>query len=399
MIRYTEALELILRSARLAAVETRVPAAAAGCTTGEAVSSVLDVPAFANAALDGYALSSADTAAGATRRFVVNGSVAAGSAAPADTPAGTAWEIMTGAPLPGGCDAVVPIEKSQVDADRRQVAVAGLVSSGANRREAGEDFRRGEPIVPAGRQLDATALMAIAASGVTTVAVRRTPRVAVIVTGDEVSGAGGASSIRDTNGPYLEAAIHAAGLQLTRSTRVGDDAAQLADSLRAAAADSDLVITTGGVSAGARDFLPAALAAAGADILFHKVAIRPGKPLAFATLPQGTAVFALPGNPVAVAVGWRFFVVPWLRAVLGQPPEQWPRARLDTAVRCRAGIRFFAKAQLRWDSDAVLRVSVLPGQESFKLRPLVAANCWAIVDEDAAADDIVPVAPLLPWQP
>ena len=396
MISYEAALEII-RGAAVSAAPHRVPAAdALGSTAAEIVLSQADVPAFANAALDGYALRSAEGAAAAVTLRVA-GRVAAGAPPPHTTPPGSAWEIMTGAPMPLDCDAVVAHEAVRLHTDPARVEFAGPVTPGANRRLPGEDVRVGDTLLKPGQPIDPAALMGLAAAACPTVLVHRPPRVSVIITGDEL--ADGASAINDANGPFLAACLRSAGVSLVAFAQRNDDPTALAACLKHAAADADLILTTGGVSAGARDFVPAALTAAGATMLFHKVAIRPGKPLACARFPQGPVVFGLPGNPVAVAVGWRFFVVPFLRAWLGQPPEAWLPARVDTAVRRRPGLTFFAKARARVDASAVLRVEVLPGQESFKIRPLMDANCWAVVPADAAsvqADDTVSVAPLSP---
>ena len=119
------------------------------------------------------------------------------------------------------------------------------------------------------------------------------------------------------------------------------------------------------------------------DILFHRVAIRPGKPALFARLPNGTWFFGLPGNPIAVAVGLRFFVAPALRILQGLPPEEFQTARLKEPVHKKAGLTFFAKARAHTTAEGGLEVEVLPGQESFKIRPLMEANCWAIVPAEA----------------
>jgi molybdopterin molybdotransferase len=134
-------------------------------------------------------------------------------------------------------------------------------------------------------------------------------------------------------------------------------------------------------------------------ILFHRVAIRPGKPILFARLANGTLVFGLPGNPIAVAVGLRFFVIPALRQMQGLPEETYLTARLKEPVHKKQGLRFFAKAQAMSDETGQLQVEVLPGQESFKISPLMTANCWLIADEEAdelAAGSLVKIAPLYP---
>jgi molybdopterin molybdotransferase len=131
------------------------------------------------------------------------------------------------------------------------------------------------------------------------------------------------------------------------------------------------------------DFVPRALELMGADILFHRVAIRPGKPALFARLPDGTWFFGLPGNPIAVAVGLRFFVAPALRMLQSLPPEEYRTARLKDTVHKKSGLTFFAKARTSGTKDGGLEVDILPGQESFKIKPLMEANCWAVVPEDS----------------
>jgi molybdopterin molybdotransferase len=241
--------------------------------------------------------------------------------------------------------------------------------------------------------------MALAAAGVAVPQVVDVPRVAIITTGAELA-ASATACIHDANGPFLPSAVALAGGRALAPAPVGDDVTAIATAITAAASQAEVVITTGGVSTGALDLVPAALARLGATILFHRVAIRPGKPVLLARLPQaGPLVLGLPGNPVAVAVGWRFFGVPLLRRLLGQAPEEWLPARVSADLRRRPDLTFFAKAYAWVDQEALLRVAVLPGQESFKVRPLVRANCWAIAEADAAtlqAGAILPVLPAVP---
>jgi molybdopterin molybdotransferase len=145
--------------------------------------------------------------------------------------------------------------------------------------------------------------------------------------------------------------------------------------------------------------VPAALEQLGADVLFHRVAIRPGKPILFARLPNGTLVFGLPGNPIAVAVGLRFFVVPALRKMQGLPDEIYLTASVKDSVGKKRGLRFFAKASASSEDSGQLQVAALPGQESFKISPLMTANCWLIAEEDTeevSAGTLVKIAPLYP---
>jgi len=273
------------------------------------------------------------------------------------------------------------------------------VPAGANQRQAGEDFVAGQRLLASGEALDPARIMALAANGIATLPVRLPPGVALLTTGSELGAATRPGQIQDANGPYLQAMLAALGVPVTASETVADDPDQLAEALQRLALKADLVISTGGVSAGRLDGVPGALASLGATTLFHKVGIRPGKPLLFARHPAGSWLFGLPGNPVAVAVGFRFFVLPALRALAGQTPERHAQAVALTPVRARRGLHFFGKARSTIGEDGRLGVSLLAGQESFKISPLLAANCWMIVPgdgPDVAIGDRVSIATLLP---
>jgi molybdopterin molybdotransferase len=398
MLSYPAALDILTRACSPLPARRIGLADAPGAVAAEDVRAGGPLPAFANAAMDGYALASSDTARATPEtpaRLAVAGRVAAGQAAPGATPPGAAWLVMTGAPMPAGCDAVVPVERSRAAAG--SVEVDAPLAPGQNRRAAGEDYAAGDLVLAAGAPVTAEAVMALAATGHDAIGVRGPARVAVITTGDEL--AGGPAGVRDANGPYLAACLAALGARLVSREAIGDDPAALVEALGRAAPRVDLVLTTGGVSAGELDFVPGAVARLGAQTLFHKVAIRPGKPLLAARLQDGPLILGLPGNPIAAAVGLRFFAVPALRALTGLPPERFARARLAAPVRNRRGLSFFAKALATAGDDATLRVAVLQGQESFRIAPLAAANCWALVPEgteEVAAGSLLAVAPLLP---
>jgi molybdopterin molybdotransferase len=257
-----------------------------------------------------------------------------------------------------------------------------------NVRRTGEDFRVGHGVLEPGQSIGPATVMALAAIGTGRVRVRRKPRIAILCTGDELrthGSPGPPGTIADANGPYLASLLPEFGAVVASRAQAGDDPGELRSALLSAADSSDIVVTTGGVSAGSADLLPGALAALGAETLFHKVAIRPGKPVLFGRMPTGVPVLALPGNP--------------LRAALGQPRETYSVARCATAIRRRGDLVFFAKARCRLGAGTALQVELLPGQESFKISPLLSANCWAIVPPGSGsidADEAVDVAPLSP---
>lgn len=393
MISYEEALRLLLTRASVLPRRTVPLAGAAGSVTAVAVSARLLVPGFANAAMDGYALCAAATRSASPEtpvRLAIAGLIAAGDAPPrqAQDQDQQVWEILTGAPVPPALDTVVPLERvTRLEAQGGEAATVLITEPlhpGQNIRQAGEDFVRGQTVVDAGTRLAPHHLMGLAACGMDEVPIIPAPRVAVLITGNELADEGAnlaPGRIRDANGPYLRALLPLLGTELTNLATAGDSAAELGEQLRALASGADMVLTTGGVSAGRLDLLPAVVREIGGEVLFHKVAIRPGKPLLHARLPGGTLLFGLPGNPLAVAVGMRFFVMPALRALQGLAPEGAMPAVTTEPVRGRGTLRFFAKAVVEVEPTGRRLVRILPGQESFRIAPLLKANCWAIVPE------------------
>lgn len=408
VISYAEALDLLLTRIAVLPARTVGLAGASGAVTASAIAARLSVPGFANAAMDGYALradASRTATVGAPLELPVAGLIAAGAPAPR-VGAQEVWEILTGAPVPAGLDAVVPLERvtrlAGRDGTGPRILITEPLRTGQNIRQAGEDFARGQTVINPGTRLGPHHLMGLAACGVDEVPVVRAPRVAVLTTGNEVRSLGAdlaPGQIRDANGPYLRALLPQLGADLTTLATATDSAAHLRAQLEALATGADLVLTTGGVSAGRLDLLPAVVRELGGEVLFHKVAIRPGKPLLHARLPGGALLFGLPGNPLAVAVGLRFFVIPVLRALQGLAAEVPLPAVTAEAVRRRGALRFFAKAVLETDATGQRRVHILPGQESFRIAPLLSANCWAIVPEgvgDIPAGGRLDTLPLYP---
>jgi len=308
-----------------------------------------------------------------------------------------AWEIMTGARMPEGLDAVVPVEQVEVlarDAHERPVRIRLMadVEAGQHVRLRGEDVMRGAPVLEAGTRLCPQHLMVMAALGVQSVSVVRQPLVAVITTGrelvDDPAQPLASGEIRNSNGPFLAARVIAAGADVVFRETVSDEPAAFLSALeRALDAGADVVLSTGAVSMGRYDFVPDALRGIGATLHFHKVRIRPGKPLLFGRLAGGQLYFGLPGNPVSSAVGLRFFVEPSLRALTGMAPERPLRVPLAAAYRKRAPLRFHLKGRVAVDGAGRLQAQVLPGQESFRILPLLAANAWIVVPEAAEAPE------------
>ena len=388
MIGYAEALSILLREAPSMQLQRCEPAV--GQVLAEDVTSGEDLPPFDNSAMDGFALRVGAGAARSGMEYEVRGAQAAGDAA---SKARTdCWEIMTGARVPDGLDAVIPVEQVEVlarDGDGRpqRIRLHAEVPQGQHIRRCGEDVARGETVLAAGTRLEAAQLMLLAALGVAEVAIATPPRVALINTGrelvDDPCQPLASGQIRNSNGPYLAQRIGDAGAELVLRETVSDDADAFLSALqRALAAGAQLVLSTGAVSMGRYDFVPDVLRGLGATLHFHKVKIRPGKPLLFATLPGGQLFFGLPGNPVSSAVGLRFFVEPVLRRMLGVPDEVPLQGALAEGYRKRHPLRFHLKGRLVVDADGRLQAQVLPGQESFRIAPMARSNAWIVIDED-----------------
>lgn len=395
MIGYYEALAIILaRSQRLAS--RRCPSLQAlGQILAQAVVSPADLPPFDNTAMDGFALCAGAAGLPAGSEYAVMGAQAAGDVlVHAD---GGAWEIMTGARMPLGMDAVVPVE--QVEVTRRDgsgrplnISVGVDVAAGQHVRRSGEDVPRDAEVMAPGDLLQAQHLALLAAMGIAEVAVVRRPRVALICTGhelvDDPAQALQSGQIRNSNGPFLAARVAAAGAEVVYQQTVGDEPAAFVQALQQALqAGAEVVLSTGAVSMGRHDFVTETLRELGAEIHFHKVQIRPGKPLLFASLPDGVLCFGLPGNPVSSAVGLRFFVEPALRRMNGLPLERPLRLPLRERFDKRVPLRCFLKGKVALAGNGQLYATVLAGQESFRLRPLLDANAWVVVGEDADTCD------------
>lgn len=387
MIAYSEALQHLMEAAAPLPAERLALHEAAGRILAMDIISGQSLPPFDNSAMDGFALRANGTPFESDTEFVVQGWQAAGDAG-AEGGDG-AWEIMTGARMPVGLDTVVPIENVEILASEQgrptRIALKSGVKPGQHVRLRGQDVEEGERVLQAGQALDINARTLLQAIGVAEVAVVARPKVAVIATGKELvteaAQALDSGQIRDSNRPYLIGRLQAAGAEVVWQGTVGDDVAAFDAVLDdALAAGAKVLISTGAVSAGRYDFIPDALRARGARIVFHKVAIRPGKPLLFAVLPDGALYFGLPGNPVSAAVGQRFFVEPVLRRLLGLAAEPLLQLPLQADVRKPPGLRFHARARVDVDAQGRLSARVLSGQESFRLKSMLQANAWVVLE-------------------
>jgi molybdopterin molybdotransferase len=360
---------------------------ALGLLLAEDVVSPLVLPPFDNSAMDGFAVRAAELA-GVTdadpRELPVLGEVAAGSGEPAALEPGTAVRIMTGAPVPPGADAVVPVEWTGGWQDGERVVVHRAPEPGQFVRAAGGDVDAGEVVLRAGARLSPRHLALLAAVGRDAVAVRPAPRVAVLSTGTELVPLGrepGYGQIHDSNGYGLTAAARELGALASYGGIVPDDPSAVRNALEDAAASADLVLTSGGVSAGTRDTVKEVLAALG-TVRFDKVAMQPGMPQGFGAV-GGTPVFTLPGNPVSSMVSFEVFVRPALLAMLGEPAWERPRVRALAGAgwSSPAGRRQYVRATLS-EADGRRAVTPVGAQGSHLAADLAVATCLAVVPEE-----------------
>lgn len=415
MISFALALDMMLAEIARLPSETCAVGEAAGRTLAGPVISAIDLPSFDHAAMDGYALSS-KVSMEAGSEHDIHGSQAAGDdvtvkGAPSGRGIIAACEIMTGARLPDGLDAVVAVERTDcLTTDSAgaptRIRLCDNLRRGENVRYAGSDVARGEAVLREGTRIESSHIMLLAALGVAAVEVVRRPRLAVICTGKELQSDPtqplAVERIHNSNGPYLAAALVSAGALVLTCETVDDTATTYADALkRAVLAGVDMVISTGAVSMGRFDFVPDTLRQFKARVLFHKVAIRPGKPLLCAKLDNGPMILALPGTPMAVAAGMRFFVTPVLFAMTGQGSEPAQRAVLAAPQRVKAGLRHFLRGSLHRTIEGQLHATVSAAQEPFRIRPFADADAWIVLSEEAGdleAGALVEVVSLEPGQ-
>jgi molybdopterin molybdotransferase len=315
----------------------------------------VDLPPFANSAVDGYAVRHADLATdGETRLAIVDRVMAGHSAACALAPR-EAVRIFTGAPMPAGADTVFMQEDCRLEGDA--VIVPAGLKVGANRRLAGEDARAGSVVLPAGRFLSAQDIALAAAVGLTALTVRRRVRVALFSTGDEIVEPGKprpAASLYDANRYLLAGMLDHLNAEVTDLGILPDHPERLAQAIAAAGATHDLVLTSGGVSTGEADHVRSAVEKIG-KLVFWRVAIKPGRPVAMGVV-GGAAFVGLPGNPVAVFVTFGRIVRPLLLRLAGanvRPAVALP-VRATFAYRKKKGRREYVRVALRRGDDGVI---------------------------------------------
>ena len=403
---------------------------AQGCLTIDEITASGHLPPFDNSSMDGYAVRVADLA-GATEQYPsvlkVVGDIAAGAANLPVVGPGQCARIMTGAPLPPGAEAVVPVEwtdggsgggaatamaplSSDPQGGSGEVRIFRPTDPGAFVRRMGDDITAGQVVLPAGTRLGPAQIGLLAAIGLDSVRIRPRPRVVVLSTGSELVQPGakvGPGQITDSNSFALTAAARDAGAIAYRVGGVPDDAERLREVIEDQLIRADIIVTSGGVSVGAYDVVKEALAPAGeqpplGEISFRKLRMQPGKPQGFGLLDERVPLFALPGNPVSAYLSFELFVRPAIRAMMGVEPVQRTvvRARLTDSLTSPEGRRQFARARyLAGHGGEPGSVSPVGGAGSHLVGPLAQADALIVVPEDeteVAAGSLVDVVLLDP---
>jgi molybdopterin molybdotransferase len=376
---------------------------AQGLLLAENITSDFPLPSFDNSAMDGYALRAIDTRDASLEspvRLQVVGDIAAGASSRSGMGPGLAMRIMTGAPMPAGADAVIPLE----DTDRglARVAIHRPVRTGECLRRAGEDLPGGSPALGAGAALGPQQLALLAAIGRDRVVVRPRPRVIILSTGSELIEVGhrpAFGEVIDSNSYMIAAAAKDAGADARRIGIVADDHAKLLDILEGQLLRADVLVTTGGVSMGAFDVVKEALSELG-TVEFTKVAMQPGKPQGFGHIGGKVPIFCLPGNPVSSLVSFEAFVRPAIRKMLGKRSLQ--RATVEAVAlegaKSPHGVRQYRRGVLHREATGGYSVSFVGGPGSHLIAALALSNCLVVVEEETTeivAGSKVTVMPLL----
>jgi len=362
-------------------VDTVALGAALGRVTAAAIHSPVDLPLFRNSQMDGFAVVAADLATvlvtGAPVTLPIVGEVAAQPGTPPPLVSGTAVRIMTGAVLPEGADAVVPVEDTTATTDT--VTITRARARGEYVRDRGSDLRAGDPLLPAGLRLASRHLAALAAAGIEEIEVRRRVRIVVISTGAELAPTwrkAGPGEIYDSNGTALTAAATACGAEVTFAMHPVEDAvSQFRGSLLVGATHADLILTSGGISMGAYEVVREFWRANGGEV--GHIAMQPGGPQATGVF-NGVPVISFPGNPVSTQLSFEVFVAPILREAAGLPPARREVRTLVADLRSAAGTRQFLRGRALPDG----RVEVVGGPSSHLVAGLAASDLLLDIGEN-----------------
>lgn len=395
-----EAEDIVLARAHRVPAEPRPLAQCAGYVIREAATADRDLPPFDRVTMDGIAFSFASYAAG-TRSFRVQGVQAAGAPQQTLDDPNACLEVMTGAVLPAGCDCVVPVEVIHREADRATVTADARVEANQYIHPRASDHSRGETLVVDGTLLRSPEIAVCATVGLDQVTVSKPFRVAVLTTGDElvpVDTRPADHQIRASNGYAVAAAVAKSGRAEVEVFHAPDESSALHAIVERLLSEFDLLALSGGVSAGKFDLVPGVLSDLGVQMLFHRVAQRPGFPLWFGNTSSGKAVFGLPGNPVSSLVSTHRYILPYIDRCLGLERQPLDYARLAEKYEFLPELTLFLPVGLLRDEQGALSARPMPVNSSGDLAGLLMSGGFLELPGTQTSFEAGSVWPLYRWQ-
>ncbi len=400
MISYKEALEILKNNIVDFGTEEVPIKDAVGLIAAENLTSKITVPSFNNAAMDGFALNSNDVKNASKTQPVkleILSTIEAGDDLSIAESNLSCVEIMTGARMPDNYDAVIMVEKANIIDGH--LIIDEPIPIKNNVRLIGEDFAKEDKIINKGEKINPNHIMALLTAGNSVIKIQNQPKVAIIATGKELVDSYNSpleeSQIYNSNSPYIISYLKNLGFDAKYFGIIADKQEDFHELMDRIEGDNyDIVISTGAVSMGKKDFIKEALLKRQIEILFHKVKIRPGKPILFAKSKiNKLRYFGLPGNPISSLVGLDFFVKPFIQNCLKLKTPKTITAILKNSPKAKAGLLHFLKSYSYIENGKII-VEILNGQESFKTKPLIKTNSLAIIDGDKNynIDDIVEIS-------
>ena len=404
MVPFAKALQLITDNSNELDNEFVNVSESNGRVLAQEIISPLSIPPFNNSAMDGYAVNSIDLTEASKENPVklkLAGLTAAGDdISSQDKPEGTAWKIMTGAPVPDGYDSIIPVENTKLDGEAlgddnlgvnslghdKTVHCFSPTNNGAHVRLSGEDFVKDDLVLSPKAIINANKIMALTSLGIAKIEVKKKPSIAVFSTGKELIDDPNQElkpgQIHNSNMPYILEYLKDLPVTSFNAGTNYDEVDAYEKALKIELNKKvDIIISTGAVSMGDFDFIPQTILKMGGEIIFHKSLIRPGKPVLFARFPNGSFYIGLPGNPISATIGLRFFVSHLITRLVGLPPEKPQACKLVNSHKKKVGFTNILKSNAEIDSTATLRATIMKGQESFKIHPLMDANGWVVLQE------------------
>lgn len=390
MITYKEAMEILNSNSLILKDEFITTELALNRIIAENIYSPIDLPLFRNSAMDGFALNSNDTTEASLNcviNFKFDKCLHAGEFINDPYFAeNKCIEIMTGAKVPEQFDCVIPIEDVSIT-DKYSILINRKVKKNENIRQQGEDITKDELIILENKQISSEDIMLLSALGIKKIKVKEQIKIAIFSTGNEIidnfeqelkNG-----QIYNSNRIFLQNIFKEYPVKVDIFPTLKDNTVSFQEQISNLIDNKyHLIISTGAVSKGKLDLIPDALNDLNSNILFHRVSIKPGKPILFAKCKENIYYFGLPGNPISTVIGYKFFISPYLRKCLAMHPEKYLKIKLLSNGKKKKGMKVFYKARAKANNENSITGEILNGQESFKIKPLTNSNGWIILDEN-----------------